>query len=220
MLRKRTGSLAVRDLSDVVGPETLVDTENLVTLLVVVPRSSVPEFFKVYETLVDFGVVPRSAALAAEDAEHSVLRVVLFRRAADDFKAAARAKGFTAKEVAADAEAAKGNAEAVQRLRATLEAKRAEFEAWCAASYSEAFGSWIHVLAVRLFVESILRYGLPPQFVPVLMRPNPKHVSKLRKLLASKYAGVGSQFYGGEGGQETDIYPYVSFTLAIEERGA
>lgn len=27
----------------------------------------------------------------------------------------------------------------------------------------QAFSSWIHICAVRLFVESILRYGLPPQ---------------------------------------------------------
>lgn len=60
--------------------------------------------------------------------------------------------------------------------------KRSEFEAWCLTSYSEAFSAWIHILAVRLFVESILRYGLPPQFLPVLMRPNPKAVAKLRKV--------------------------------------
>lgn len=188
------------------------------TLLVVVPRSAVPEFFKSYETLVDFGVVPRSAALVTEDAEYSIMRVVLFRRAADDFKVAARAKGFQAKDISVDADSARGSGEAVQRLRAAVEAKRAEFEEWCATSYSEAFGSWIHVLAIRLFVESILRYGLPPQFLPVLMRPNPKHTSKLRKLLSTKYAGVGSQFYGGESGQDSDLYPYVSFTLNIEER--
>ncbi len=46
----------------------------------------------------------------------------------------------------------------------------------------QAFSSWIHVTAVRLFVESILRYGLPPQFLAALMRPNPKTVPKLRKV--------------------------------------
>lgn len=46
----------------------------------------------------------------------------------------------------------------------------------------QAFSSWIHITAVRLFVESILRYGLPPQFLAALMRPNPKMLAKLRKV--------------------------------------
>ena len=49
-------------------------------------------------------------------------------------------------------------------------------------SAPQAFSGWMHVLAVRLFVESILRYGLPPQFLSALVRPHPKHTAKLRKV--------------------------------------
>lgn len=51
-----------------------------------------------------------------------------------------------------------------------------------AATWLQVFSSWIHITAVRLFVESILRYGLPPQFLAALMRPNPKTIPKLRKV--------------------------------------
>lgn len=55
----------------------------------------------------------------------------------------------------------------------------------------QAFSAWIHICAIRLFVESILRYGLPPRFLAVLMKPSPKGVSKLRKALASTFGSKG-----------------------------
>jgi V-type H+-transporting ATPase subunit C len=55
----------------------------------------------------------------------------------------------------------------------------------------QAFSAWIHICAIRLFVESILRYGLPPQFLPVLMKPHQKSTAKLRKLLASVFGSAG-----------------------------
>lgn len=55
----------------------------------------------------------------------------------------------------------------------------------------QAFSAWIHTCAVRLFTESILRYGLPPQFLGVLMKPNAKAQNKLRKSLASVFGSTG-----------------------------
>ena len=67
------------------------------------------------------------------------------------------------KEVKLDPEGARSSEDDTQRVRAEAEARRSALEQWCITSYGEAFSSWIHVCAVRLFVESILRYGLPPQ---------------------------------------------------------
>ena len=53
------------------------------------------------------------------------------------------------------------------------------------------FSAWIHICAIRLFVESILRYGLPPQFLAVLLKPNAKNAAKLRKLLGSLFGNTG-----------------------------
>ena len=46
---------------------------------------------------------------------------------------------------------------------------------------------------MRLFVESILRYGLPPQFLAALMKPVPKTAVKLRKVLAQSFGGSGAR---------------------------
>lgn len=59
-LRKAGGSLAVRDISTVVKPQHLVDSENLTTLFVVVSKYSIKEWESCYEKLCDFVVSRRS----------------------------------------------------------------------------------------------------------------------------------------------------------------
>jgi V-type H+-transporting ATPase subunit C len=54
--RKSAGSLAVRDLSELMRPEHVVETDNLTTLLVVVPKTSWVEWLESYETLADYVV--------------------------------------------------------------------------------------------------------------------------------------------------------------------
>ncbi|KDD75533.1 hypothetical protein H632_c634p0, partial [Helicosporidium sp. ATCC 50920] len=105
------------------------------------------------------------------------------------------------------------------RAAGDLERSRAALEEWSAQAYGEAFSAWIHVLAVRLFVESVLRYGLPPLFMPVLVRPTPKGAAHLRKALAKRFKSAGSDHWvGGESAAgEAETFPYVSFSLDIEE---
>ena len=57
----------------------------------------------------------------------------------------------------------------------------------------QAFSAWIHICAIRLFTESILRYGVPPQFLTALVKPNAKAATKLRKLLAAMFASQSKQ---------------------------
>lgn len=54
--RKRTGNLAVRDLAGLVDPEDAVATENLVSLFVVVPKTSKSDWLGGYERLSEYVV--------------------------------------------------------------------------------------------------------------------------------------------------------------------
>ena len=119
--RKQTGSLAVRDLSKLVSEGDVVNTENLTTLFVVVPRHVKKEWLSTYETLTEYVVssscpptskdivhwlcriqkpmtlclqVPRSSKQIQEDTDYTLFSVSLFRRIADTFKAEARQRGF------------------------------------------------------------------------------------------------------------------------------
>jgi V-type H+-transporting ATPase subunit C len=104
--------------------------------------------------------------------------------------------------------------EVTKEAKGELEKSRAALAAWCKTSFGDAFASWIHICAVRLFVESVLRYGLPPKFLGVLIQPNPRHQPKVRKGLAAAMGGAAAMYETGGGGEE--MYPYVSLTLEVE----
>lgn len=58
-------------------------------------------------------------------------------------------------------------------------------------SFTQAFSAWMHSLSIRLFVESILRYGLPPAFQAAVVRPKDKIEAKLRAVMAEAFGGDG-----------------------------
>lgn len=75
---------------------------------------------------------------------------------------------------------------------------------------------------VRLFVESVLRYGLPPSFATFVLKPHAKTEGKLRSKLAIAFASYDEKYYqedkeAGLAGQEAEMYPYVSFTIALNQ---
>jgi V-type H+-transporting ATPase subunit C len=67
----------------------------------------------------------------------------------------------------------------LKELQRSLESKRGEVATWCRTSYGEAFSGWVHICAVRLFVESVLRYGLPPQFLGAIIQPGQRSETKV-----------------------------------------
>ena len=72
--RKQTGSLAVRDLSKLVSEGDVVNTENLTTLFVVVPRHVKKEWLSTYETLTEY-VVSSSCPPTPDNIVHLVRRI-------------------------------------------------------------------------------------------------------------------------------------------------
>ncbi|KAA8540636.1 hypothetical protein F0562_024445 [Nyssa sinensis] len=72
--RKQSGSLAVRDLSNLVKPQDMITSEHLTTLLAVVPKYSQKDWLSSYETLTTF-VVPRSSKKLHEDNEYALYSV-------------------------------------------------------------------------------------------------------------------------------------------------
>lgn len=220
LARKGQGSLAVRDLRGIVPTNKIVDSENLCTLLVVVPRYEQKEWVAKYHSFAQY-VVPRSSHLISEDSENALYTVVLFKRVCDAFKTACNAQGYQVREYTPPQEGDVPADVQQSRLDGDFQAKKAELLEWCNTAYAELFSSWVHLMTVRIFVESILRYGLPPSFMSVVMKPhartlgNPKHI---RALLAEHFGR--SQVHWKDDDDSTpagveEAFPYVSFTMNI-----
>lgn len=97
---------------------------------------------------------------------------------------------------------------------------------WLKVNFSEAFIAWIHIKALRVFVESVLRYGLPVNFQAVLLQPHKKSSTKrLREVLNSVFRHLdevaaasildASVEIPGLQLNNQDYFPYVYFHIDL-----
>ncbi|XP_029688871.1 V-type proton ATPase subunit C 1-B-like isoform X2 [Takifugu rubripes] len=183
--RKLHGNLQNRSLNDIVRKEDLVVSEYLTTLLVFVNRGSYFHWESTYECLSDL-VVPRSSRKLVEDGEGGIFTVTLFKRAVSEFKAKAQNCKFLVREYCFDLE------KKMQMEKNQLSVHQKEqykgFVHWLKINFSELFVAWIHLKALRVFVESALRYGLPVRFQALLLQTTDrKHSKKLEDELSSLF---------------------------------
>ncbi|KAK1806393.1 hypothetical protein P4O66_004913 [Electrophorus voltai] len=221
--RKNAGSLLTRSLADIVKKEDFVlDSEYLITLLVVVPKTNYADWQKTYETLAEM-VVPRSTNLLFEDQDSGLFSVTLFRKAIDDFRHKAREQKFIVRDFQYNEEEMKADKEEMTRLSTDKKKQFGPLVRWLKVNFSEAFIAWIHIKALRVFVESVLRYGLPVNFQAMLLQPNKKNMKKLREVLYDLYKHLDSSAAAiidqsavdipGLNLSQQEYYPYVYYKI-------
>uniref|UniRef100_G3W3D9 V-type proton ATPase subunit C n=1 Tax=Sarcophilus harrisii TaxID=9305 RepID=G3W3D9_SARHA len=275
MEKKLLGGLLTRSLSDIVSKEDFVlDSKYLVTLLVIVPKTSYPLWQKTYESLSDM-VVPRSTKLIAEDNESGLFTVTMFQKVIEDFKIKATANKFKVrdffydeKEIESEREeitkllAAKKQQESFRKIqkkqsfslldlfvkaftsviprryqkqpkaKAQENEREAEGEGywenpylqWLKACFGEVFIILLHIKTLRVFSESVLRYGLPVNFKAVLLQPQKKSSKRLREALNSAFKhldevaasimDISLDIPGLQLGNQ-DYFPYVYYNISL-----
>ncbi|XP_044021856.1 V-type proton ATPase subunit C 1-B isoform X1 [Siniperca chuatsi] len=177
-------TLQTRSLNDIVKKEDLVVSEYLTTLLVGVTGGSYLQWERTYESLSEF-VVPRSSRKLYEDEEGGVFSVTLFKRAVCEFKAKAQESKFTVREYSFDLEEKKQ--QEMKQLSVHKKEQYGIFVRWLKVNFSEVFVAWVHLKALRVFVESVLRYGLPVNYQALLLQTDKKGSKKVREELASLF---------------------------------
>lgn len=184
-----TASFMQRDLIDVltpdiVGDDDFVETEHMTTLIVVVPSGHEDVWNRSYESLASF-VVPRSARkFPPVDKEGNTLwRVVLFKRSLEEFQTAAKGKRFVVRDFKYSSTAFKRKREERSRLNEEKNKQESFMSRVCLASFSDALIAWVHIKAMRVFTEAVLRFGVPPQFSAFLVKPIMSKEKRLRKEL-------------------------------------
>jgi len=226
--KKQTGSLVTRNVADLVKKEHFVlDSEYLQTMLVVVPLSNITDWNMKYEKLTDM-IVPRSSQLIYQDNDHALVSMTCFKKVADEFKQRARENKFVVRDFAYDEEQLKSGKNELSKLHTDKKKQFGPLVRWLKVNFGECFTAWIHVKALRVFVESVLRFGLPVNFQGMVLAPQRKQIKKLRETLNDLYlhldsaAGLG----GGEelpsglaGFGQGDYYPYVFYKINIDMVG-
>jgi V-type H+-transporting ATPase subunit C len=225
--RKTQGGLNTRSIVDYVKKEHVVSTEKFATVFLAVPKFAASEFLNQYESWSEFstdkeklnGVVPRSALKVEEDQDYELHRVVVFRNVEDEFKSKARENRLTVRDFSFAEGQAVADKEERGKLKSDTEKSGQQLQRWAKTSYTETFRAWVHLKAVRIFVESVLRYGLPANFQAILVKPvRSGNETRLRQQLKQLYGHLASSdATEDKGGDESSQkwYPYVSIDVKV-----
>lgn len=224
--KKQTGSLLTRNLGDIIKKEDFVlNSEYLQTVIVIVNKHQLDEWFANYETLCEY-IVPRSSKKIFEDGEQAMVNVTMFQKVVDTFKMKARDRKYLVREFTYDEQAIAKDNEQIKNLEQNKKDKFGPLVRWLKINFSEAFTAWIHIKALRLFVESVLRYGLPVNFQAAIIKPQKKSSKRLREGLENLYSYLNSSNDISKkelnsameipGLMSSDYYPYVYFNLNLD----
>ncbi|KAF8980836.1 Vacuolar ATP synthase subunit C [Entomortierella lignicola] len=229
--RREVGNLASRNVVPFVKKEHVVlESEYLETLIVAVPKTLSKDWLNKYETLTQ-KVVPRSSQKIAEDEEYGLYTVTLFKRIADEFTNKCREERFIVRDFKYSEDAIAEQKRELQEMDASEKELWATILRLAKTNFGEVFQAWTHLKCLRVFVESVLRYGLPPDFVGFTIKPKPKQDQKIQDILVSQYGYLGGSpsSRGGHGSghedsaedaivgyNDKDYKPFVFFSLKLE----
>lgn len=226
MERYERGSLHTRNVSEFVKKEDFVlDSEHLITVLVVVPKTHYNEWYASYERL-DNEVVPRSTNLLFEDCEYGLFNVTLFKRHLDNFKEKAHEMRFYVKDFVFDTPRIAEERERLYKLRQKKVTLIGPLIRTLRINFSETYISYIHIKTMRVFVECVLHYGLPVNFVGILMVVPKTNIKKLREVMFKNFAYLDGSMPKEEKEEKkkkkdpnaapSDYFPYVWIKVIVQ----
>jgi V-type H+-transporting ATPase subunit C len=103
----------------------------------------------------------------------------------EEFAQACREKRYVLREFKWDPSAATKSSMAREQLQVEVDGMKSALMRWCKTHYGDAFVAWMHIKVIRVFVESVLRYGLPVDFTAVLYKVHPGKDIQLTQALDS-----------------------------------
>ncbi|EKM60882.1 uncharacterized protein PHACADRAFT_156010 [Phanerochaete carnosa HHB-10118-sp] len=191
MQRKKTGNLSVKSLADIVTKEYfLEESEYMETVLVAVPSLLVKDWNTKYERLTNF-VVPRSSQKIAADNEYTLFGLVIFKRVHDEFIQKCRENKFVVRDFVYSEDQVEKQREELAAADTTEKELWTELLQISRTNFSESFQILVHLKVLYLFIESVLRYGLPANYAGFIIKPEPKATKRTLTALQTQFTYLG-----------------------------
>lgn len=131
-------------------------------------------------------VVPSSSTLITEDKENILYTVTVFAKFMDEFTRNCTAKKYVVRQIPSLEDGEKRDAAGMSEEEREV-ALRAQWSNLCRlvrSNLGEAYVAQLHLKSLRLFVESVLRYGLPAHYLALhASSPDPKSTKSFCKRL-------------------------------------
>eukprot|EP01057_Protomagalhaensia_wolfi_P000161 Protomagalhaensia_wolfi_Nauph_80__160@NODE_108_length_3657_cov_194_532615_g77_i1_p1_GENE_NODE_108_length_3657_cov_194_532615_g77_i1NODE_108_length_3657_cov_194_532615_g77_i1_p1_ORF_typecomplete_len393_score75_55VATPase_C/PF03223_15/1_1e85GHL10/PF02638_15/1_3GHL10/PF02638_15/60GSK3_bind/PF05350_12/0_11GSK3_bind/PF05350_12/6_3e03Hkinase_dim/PF02895_14/0_22ThrE/PF06738_12/0_58ThrE/PF06738_12/2_6e03_NODE_108_length_3657_cov_194_532615_g77_i111542332 len=223
-----TVGFMTKDLVDVLTPDVcsesdFIDTEHLTTIIAIVPRQEEAAFPKKYWKWNEFVAPGSHKKYPMQDKDGlGVWSFICFKSQIEQIREKAKSDRITIREFKYSPTAHKVKNEERGRIEAERSKQESVLSRICLAAFSECFVAWVHLKAIRLFVEAVLRYGVPPKFSAFIVRLPPKaKESRMRRELEELFATksmLGRSYFGVKeeghmGDDDQDFFPYVSLSL-------
>jgi len=139
-------------------------------------------------------VVPTSAVQVDQDDEFIMFRVVVIRKAAGACEQIYKEQRYTLRALSEDWMKPKKNdaQKEKEKVDKDLKKHKKRLIAVCKAFYSSSFEAWTHLKAIRLFVEAVLRYGLPVAYTFSLIQTGKGGTKTIHDRLTKQFSKLGS----------------------------
>ncbi|CRG93316.1 vacuolar ATP synthase subunit c, putative [Plasmodium gallinaceum] len=221
-----SNNFLLRNLNEILTPQTVsesdfIETEHLTTLVACIPKNLVEEWKNTYEKFCEY-VVPRSTEqfkdLVDKDG-NTLWKVLVFKKYAENFKQAAKLKKIVVKSFKYDEKQYNDMMETRTKIEAEIIRQETFLRRMCLAAFSDIFIAFIHINILRVFCESVLRFGVPPNFASFSIRINGESKEKkVRKKLYDIFSStdsIGKNYIKKSDENDEEIYPYVSVSFKI-----
>jgi V-type H+-transporting ATPase subunit C len=216
--KKESGGLLNKDLSEVLthencSREDFINTDYLKTFLVIVPKKDIEVWINSYESLTN-RVIPRSTKqFDYNDKDNYTLwRVVILKVGQEEFLNAAKKAKIAVREFEYNPDQRILDKQNSKKLRDDFDNQQLQLSGHCKSVFGELFISLIHLKAMRIYTESILRYSLPPQFFSFIVTPKEGKEKKILDSLIKKFIKPGekSDLYCSkeESEEGEDFFPF------------
>jgi len=124
--------------------------------------------------------------------------VVIFRRVHDEFLVKCRDNKFIVRDFVYSDDSQTQQREELDAADMTEKELWTELLRLSRTNFSEAFQVLVHLKVLRLFVESVLRYGLPANYTGFVIKPDQKSAKKALTIIQAQFSYLGARF--GQGG--------------------
>merc|ERR1712050_646846 len=139
----------------------------------------------------------------------------MFKSATEAFKKVCREKKWIIRDFEYSEEAFKKLKAQREQVEDQVKRQHEIVKSLYQAAWSDTLVALMHIKAMRVFVESVLRFGMPPSFAAFILSPKAGVAQPARKalaeLLGKSSEGAARMATAQDEGEE--FFPYVSLSL-------
>jgi len=179
-----------RDLTDilkfpVVNAEDFVYTNNITTMIAIVPKSSKDLWKNNYELWGDY-VVPQSTKMFPFEDEKdgfTLWRVVLWKSTVTEYQEKCRQNKIIVREFNYNAQASSEKEKLKHELKAQTEGLSTTLLGKCVSHFSELYQGYLHMKVLKLLIDCVMRFGIKEPVVTGVIRPLPGKEKKTPSII-------------------------------------